>query len=217
MISMAWTRFLWRYLAYRKDLLVALLGCALVMGTAELSVPWLIKEAVDAVLGEGDDLDLDAWAALTLGILGALYGAHVLLLRAAARLIGHCSYRLRARLLAHVQAQALPFFRRHRTGELTHRLTSDAQIFEAETAALLRELPGELVVAVGVVALMAALHPGLALVVVAYMAAAAAMAGYLGRPLQGIRRSAQRVAARLSARFQESIAGVRTVQGFANE
>ena len=214
---MGWARFLWGYLSYRKDLLAALLACAVVIAAAELSIPWLVKEAIDAVLDDGGTYNLGAWLATALGVLAMLYAANVLLLRAEAHLIGHCSYHFRGRLLAHIHSQALPFFRRHRIGELLHRVTSDTRIFETETAKLLREVPGELVVVVGVTALMLALHVGLALLVIAYMIAAVVVTGYLGQPLPSIRRSAQRVAASLSARLQESIAGVRTVQGFKSE
>jgi ABC-type multidrug transport system fused ATPase/permease subunit len=214
---MKWARFLWQYISYRKDLLVALIACAVVMAVAELSIPWLIKEAIDAVLDETASIDLNSWLALTLATLAALYLAHVLLLRTAAHMILQCSYNFRGRLFAHIHSQALPFFQRHRTGELTHRVTSDAKIFETEAAQLVRDVPGELVVSVGVVTMMVMLHAGLALAVIAFMLVAAAVTSYLGQPLPGIRKSAQRVAARLFARFQETLAGVRTVQGFKNE
>ena len=214
---MNWARFLWSYLSYRKDLLVALIICATVMAVAELSIPWLIKDAIDAVLDETASIDLNSWLALTLGVLAALYLAHVLLLRTAAQMILHCAYNFRGRLFTHIHSQGLPFFQRHRTGELTHRVTSDAKIFETEVAQLLRDVPGELVVVVGVTAMMMMLPAGLALVIIVFMIAAAAVTGYLGQPLPTIRKSAQRIAARLSARFQETLAGVRTVQGFKNE
>jgi ABC-type multidrug transport system fused ATPase/permease subunit len=98
-----------------------------------------------------------------------------------------------------------------------HRVTSDTKIFETETANLLREVPGELIVVVGVTSMMVMLHAGLALAVIAFMVAAAVVTSYLGRPLPSLRKSAQRVGAHLAARFQETIAGVRTVQGFTNE
>jgi ABC-type multidrug transport system fused ATPase/permease subunit len=214
---MKWARFLWRYLSYRKDLLAALIACAIVMAAAELSIPWLIKEAIDAVLEETATIDLNSWLAMTLGVLAALYLAHVLLLRVATHMILQCAYNFRGRLFAHIHSQALPFFQRHRTGELTHRVTSDAKIFETEAAQLVGDVPGELVVVAGVITMMVVLHPGLALAVIAFMVVAAAVAGYLGQPLPGIRKSAQRVAARLTARFQETLSGVRTVQGFKNE
>jgi len=214
---MNWMRFVWSYISYRKDLLVALFLCALVMTAAELSVPWLIKEAVDAVLGATVEMNLDRWLLLTMSILAALYVGHVLLLRIAAQLILHCSYNLRRRLYAHIHAQALPFFERHRTGELVHRVTSDTRILEDETGRILHDVPGELVTVVGVTILMVLLHPGLAMLVIGFMVVAAAVAGYLGVPLPGLRRSAQRIAAHLTARLQETLAGVRTVQGFRNE
>ncbi|MFN2566721.1 MAG: ABC transporter ATP-binding protein [Gemmatimonadaceae bacterium] len=214
---MNWARFLWSYISYRKDLLVALFVCATVMAVAELSIPWLIKDAIDAVLDEDASIDLNSWLATTLGILAALYLAHVLLLRTAAQMILHCAYNFRRRLFAHIHSQGLPFFHRHRTGELTHRVTSDAKIFENEVGQLVGDVPGELVVAVGVVAMMMMLHAGLALAIIVFMIVTAAVTGYLGQPLPGIRKSAQRIAARLSARFQETLAGVRTVQGFKNE
>lgn len=214
---MNWMRFVWSYISYRKDLLVALFLCALVMTAAELSVPWLIKEAVDAVLGATVEMNLDRWLLLTMSILAALYVGHVLLLRIAAQLMLHCSYNLRRRLYAHIHAQALPFFERHRTGELVHRVTSDTRILEDETGRILHDVPGELVTVVGVTILMVLLHPGLAMLVIGFMVVAAAVAGYLGVPLPGLRRSAQRIAAHLTARLQETLAGVRTVQGFRNE
>ena len=214
---MNWARFVWSYLSYRKGLLAALLVCAAVMAGAELSIPWLIKEAIDAIVDETRPIDLNAWAAVTLGILAVLYLAHVVLLRVAAHMIMHCSYHFRSRFFAHIHAQALPFFQRHRTGELIHRATSDTKIFEAEVASLLREVPGELVVVVGVTIMMIMLHAGMALAVIAFMILAAVVTSYLGRPLPSLRKSAQRVGAHLAARFQETIAGIRTVQGFTNE
>ncbi|HJU68782.1 MAG TPA: ABC transporter ATP-binding protein [Gemmatimonadaceae bacterium] len=214
---MTWAAFVWRYIAYRKDLLAALLACAVIMAGAELSIPWLIMEAIDAVVDKTRDIDLNAWVVVALGVLAALYLAHVVLLRTAAHMIMHCSYHFRSRLFAHIHAQALPFFQRHRSGELLHRVTSDAKIFETETASLLREVPGEIVVVVGVTIMMVMLHAGLALLVIVFMVVAAAVTSYLGRPLPSLRKSAQRVGAHLAARFQETIAGVRTVQGFTNE
>jgi ATP-binding cassette, subfamily B, bacterial MsbA len=214
---MKWARFLWRYLSYRKDLLVALIACAVVMAVAELSIPWLIKQAIDAVLEETASIDLNSWLVTTLGVLVALYLAHALLLRIAAHMILQCAYNFRGRLFAHIHSQALPFFQRHRTGELTHRVTSDAKIFETEVAQLVGDVPGELVVVAGVTTMMVVLHAGLALAVIAFMVVAAAVTSYLGQPLPSIRKSAQRVTARLAARFQETLAGVRTVQGFKNE
>jgi subfamily B ATP-binding cassette protein MsbA len=214
---MSWARFLWSYVSYRKDLLALLLACSAAMAAAELAVPWLMKEVIDAVLGNGGGAGMNMWLLSAIGVLAVLYVAHVALLRTDALMILHCSYALRRRVLTHVHAQALSFFARHRTGELTHRLTSDTKIFEASVARLLRDLPSEILVVIGVTALMLMLHSGLALVIILFMAAAAGLTFYLGQPLPSLRRSAQRLSARLASRFQETLAGVRTIQAFRNE
>src|SRR5437660_6525482 len=51
-LCMKSVRFFWRYVTYRKDLLMALLGCALVTAAAELTIPWLLRQAIDTALGE---------------------------------------------------------------------------------------------------------------------------------------------------------------------
>src|SRR5215831_9450101 len=63
---MKWLRFFWRYVTYRKDLGFALLGCAVVTAAAELTIPWLLRQAIDTALGEirGTSLEvLGLWMA----------------------------------------------------------------------------------------------------------------------------------------------------------
>jgi hypothetical protein len=47
---MKWARFFWRYVMYRKDLGIALLCCAVVTAAAELTIPWLLRQAIDTAL-----------------------------------------------------------------------------------------------------------------------------------------------------------------------
>lgn len=212
-----WARFAWNYISYRKGLLAALIVCAVIMSIAELSIPWLIKEAIDAVL-EGDEMfDLNRWLLLTAAVLAGLYLTHALLLRFSAQMILHCTYNLRRRLFEHIHKQSLPFFQRHQTGELMHRVTSDTKVFENGVAPVFRDVPSEIVTMIGVIILMLFLHMELGLLIVAYIIVTAGIAGYLGQSLPTLRKSAQNIGARLIARFQEAIAGVRTVKAFRSE
>jgi len=52
--------FFWFYVTYRKDLLMALLGCTLVTAAAELTMPWLLRQALDTTLGEISGTSLEA-------------------------------------------------------------------------------------------------------------------------------------------------------------
>jgi len=212
-----WARFLWCYAAYRKDLGLALLGFAAIVAAAELSIPWLLQRAIDTALGEVNGVGLDTLALWMLGIVALLYAAHAGLLRVEARMLYEASYDLRRRLYTHFHSQSLAFFHRHRTGELLHRVTSDAGLFEDSAVELFSDLPFELLTVAGVLTLMALTNVRLMALVVLFLLAAWAVTGYLGRPLPTLRKSIQGIGSRLAGRLQEGLVGIRTVQGFKNE
>jgi ABC-type multidrug transport system fused ATPase/permease subunit len=74
-------RFFWCYVTYRKDRLMTLLGCALVTAAAELTMPWLPRQAIDTVLGEMSGTSLEALGLWMIGVIVLLYIAHMALLR----------------------------------------------------------------------------------------------------------------------------------------
>ena len=214
---MKWARFFWRYVSYRSDLGLALLLCALVVAAAELSIPYLIAQAIDTVLGEETRATLDTWVLWMLGILCGLYVVHAILLRIEARMLLESAYNLRRRLYTHIHSQSLAFFQRHKTGKLMHRVTSDAGIFDEGAYEIFSDLPFSLLTVMGVLVMMAYLDVRLMGLVVLFLTLTGAVTGYLGRPLPSIRKSIQRIAAGLSGRLQESLVGVRTVKAFRNE
>lgn len=214
---MKWARFFWRYVSYRRDLAIALLGCATLVAAAELTIPWLLRGAIDTALGETSGVSLDTLGFAMLGVIALLYVAHAALLRIEARMLYEASYDLRRRLYTHFHGQSLAFFYRHKSGELMHRVTSDVALFEDNAVELFSDLPFELLTVAGVLTLMAVTNVRLMGFVVLFLLVASAVTGYLGRPLPTLRKSIQGIGARLSARLQESLAGIRTVQGFKNE
>ncbi|MEM8770090.1 MAG: ABC transporter ATP-binding protein [Pseudomonadota bacterium] len=215
--SRATLAFIWRYLSYRGDLVALFLLCAVAVVAAELSIPLFVMSAIDSVLEGSMTLDLNLWLVAMLGVLALLYGFHVGLLRLEVSVILQASYNLRRRLYEHIHAQAIPFFERHSTGALMHRLTSDTEQFEDEAASIFRDLPSEILTVIGVIIMMALLDMRMAALVVGFMSAAAALAWHIGQPLADIRTSAQNIASGLSARLQETLNGVRTVKAFKNE
>lgn len=214
---MKWGWFLWRYATYRKDLGFALLGFAALVAAAELSIPWLLQQAIDTALGETSGVSLDTLVLWMLGVVALLYVVHAVLLRVEARMLYEASYALRRRLYTHFHSQSLAFFHRHKTGELMHRVTSDAALFEDNAVELFSDLPFELLTVAGVLTMMALTDVRLMGLVILFLLVASAVTGYLGRPLPTLRKSIQGIGSRLSGRLQETLAGVRTVQGFKNE
>src|SRR5262252_6431854 len=134
-------RFFWRYVAYRKDLVLALLGCAVVTAAAELTLPWLLRQAIDTALGEISGMSLEALGLWMIGVIVILYVFHAVLLRVEARMLYEASYDLRRRLDTHIHSQAFAFFQRHHTGELIHRVTADVRLFEDNAVELFSDLP----------------------------------------------------------------------------
>lgn len=210
-------RFFWSYISYRKGLLALMMSLAAVVAATELYIPWLIMLAIDSIIDQGSVEELDLWALEALGLLAIFYVLHYILGRVEAQAILSASYNLRRRLYTHIVTQGLPFFQRYRTGELIHRVVNDAEIFEEEAADLFSDIPFDFLTVIGVMIFMAILDWELALFITAFMLVSAVIAGYLGRPLLGIEKSLQSIGARLAARLQENIVGIRTVQGFQNE
>ncbi len=214
---MTWGRFLWRYATHRKDLCAALLGLAVVVAAAELTLPWLLQQAIDTALGEAHGSSLDRWVLWMLGLLALLYVAHAALLQVEARVLYAGSYALRRRLYVHFHSQSLAFFHRHKTGELMHRVTSDAALFEDHAVELFSDLPFEVLTVMGVLSVMAWTDVRLTGMVVFFLLAASGITAYVGRPLPTLRKSIQNIGSRLAGRLQETLAGIRTVQAFKSE
>lgn len=210
-------RFFWTYITYRKDLLVLMLSVSAVVTAAELYIPWIVMRAIDAVVEQRSMEQLNNWAIQGVLLVAGFYVLHAVMIRIDAQLILRCSYNLRRRLYAHIIGQGLPFFERYQTGELIHRAVTDTDAFDEDIEDLFSELPFDFLTLIGVTVFMAILDVKMALFVVVFMFINAGLAWYLGRPLLNLEKSIQSTGARLTARFQESVSGIRTVQSFANE
>src|SRR5262249_48878836 len=174
--SMKAARFFWRYVTYRTDLGLALLGCALVTAAAELTIPWLLRQAIDTALGKMRGKGLEALGLWMLGMIVLLYIAHTALLRVETRMIYEASYDLRRRLYTNIHSQAFAFFQRHRTGELIHRITADVRLFEDNAVELFSDLPFALLTVIGVLTMMALTDLRLVALVVLFLCVASTAA-----------------------------------------
>ena len=210
-------RFFWTYISYRKDLLALALTVSGLVTAAELFLPWIVMRAIDAVVEERSLEQLNGWAIKALVLLVIFYVLHAVMIRIDAQLILRSSYNLRRRLYAHIVNRGMPFFERYQTGELIHRVVTDTDNFDEDVEDLVSELLFDILTIIGVFIFMMVLDYKMALIVTLFMIANAAMAGYFGRPLLNLEKSIQATGARLVARLQEVISGIRTVKGFTNE
>jgi ABC-type multidrug transport system fused ATPase/permease subunit len=194
-----------------------LVACSVGVAAAELAIPWLLQEAIDAALGSRDAGRLDRIGLAILAVVAALYIVHALLLRCEIAVVQDGLFRLRRLLYSRVLGQPLAFFSKARTGDLMHRLVNDVDVVDTHASYLFSDVPFDLMTVVGVLAAMLLLEPRLALVIVVFLTVASLISHRLGRPLPTLRKRLQSAGAAFNARLQEVLSGVRTVKTFGRE
>lgn len=124
---------------------------------------------------------------------------------------------LRMRLFAHIQNLALEFFTRNPVGRLVTRLTSDVQNMYELFTSFVSFLFKDLVLLIGIAAMLLALNWKLALVSFAVIPAVAAASIVFARRARDIFRILRVQVAEINSRFAETIGGMRVIQLFQRE
>jgi ATP-binding cassette, subfamily B, bacterial len=227
-------RVLRRFAPYLKEH-SALLGgsvIALLAATAfKLLEPWPLKFIIDRVVpterGAGSGIPaIDALEPMTLLTLAALALVAVVGLKAvfdyAARigfaLVGNgVLTAVRNDLFRHLQGLSLGFHARARTGDLTMRLIGDVGMLKetAVTAAL--PLAANVLVLVGMIAVMLALNWQLALIALLPMPLLWLSSVRIGRRIQEVSRKQRQREGEMAATAAETMAGIRAVQALSLE
>ncbi len=120
-----------RYLrVYRRSFLLGLL-CLLATNALALSIPWLLKDAIEA-LRRGSTLrpvaiDALAISAIALVLAVSRTGSRLHILGASRRIV----YDIRNELFAHLQTLPASFYGRHRTGEIMSRAVNDLMLIRS--------------------------------------------------------------------------------------
>jgi ATP-binding cassette subfamily B protein len=124
---------------------------------------------------------------------------------------------LRMGLFAHVQNLALEFFTRNPVGRLVTRLTSDVQNMYELFTSFVSFLFKDLMLLIGIAAVMLALNWRLALVAFVVIPAVAAASIIFARRARDIFRTLRVQVAEINSRFSETIGGMRVIQLFRRE
>ncbi len=211
-----WGILLWSFSASRSQLAV-LATTLLAVLAAELALPWLLGDTVDAAV---TNRDLGRIVTLGLGMLAVavfLYLFHYLYLRAEAELEAQATFRLRAYVYRRLIEQPLNFFAQQKGGEIGHRIMNDSEVMQRHGTYLLADVPFAFLTVAGVAAVMLWTQLSLALLVLAVLTLASFLAHRVARPLASIEKSANSLFASVGGRLQEIIGGIRTVKGFGRE
>lgn len=211
-----WGILIWSFAAAPARLATLATTLVAVLG-AELALPMLLGETVDAAVTKSRLAEILYLGLAMLVVAGAFYIAHYLYLRAEATLVAQATFRLRGHVYRRLIAQPLNFFGQHKGGEIGHRIMSDCEVLDRDGIYLLADVPFAVLTVLGVTAVMLWTHLMLGLLVLGLLVAAAALAHHVARPLAGIEKSANGFLAVLGGRLQELIGGIRTLKTFGRE
>lgn len=192
-------------------------GCAVASGLLELAFPLAVTGFIDHLLPQGDwGLTLIAAAGLLL-IYAVNTGLMAVVIYWGHRLGINIETEMRRRAFAHLTRLSWRWYDRERTGKLAARVTRDLE----EIGEVAHHGPEDLFIAVmtfvGAFALMAAIHPGLALLTGLIVPLTGVLVMVYGGRMT---RTWQDIYARVgdfNVRLEEALGGIRVVQAFANE
>jgi ATP-binding cassette subfamily B protein/subfamily B ATP-binding cassette protein MsbA len=199
--------------AYRSELLLAL--ALIILGAAaQAAAPWLISQAIDHDILNGDVPGLVRTLA---GLLG-VYAVGTLATRAQIFQVGSVGQRLlaslRGRLFEHFGRLPLAFFDRRPLGDLMSRVTNDVDTLNQLLSQGLTQLLGSLFGLIGIVFAMLLLNVPLALVSFVVIPLIFLATSVFSRLARRAFRTTRETTGDVTAELQEEISGIREAQAF---
>ncbi|MEZ5215281.1 MAG: ABC transporter ATP-binding protein [Ilumatobacteraceae bacterium] len=205
---------------YRRPLAVGT-GFALLEVAAGLAQPWPLKHVVDHVLGAPAGTRPIGGLALALVALLAVVGVAATADYWATRLLSapglHIANDLRDDVFSHLHRMSLRFHGEHRVGDLTARVTGDADRSQELVVQSLAVLLPNALLMIGMVGVLFLLDPWLALVALASTPILAAVVFRSTRQLKSANRSARKADGEVAAATTESLGAMQLVQVFSLE
>lgn len=226
-------RFLRAQLAQRWRTIALAFASLLGAIAMDLAAPWPIKIVVDHVLlgkalpdspsflqtllAQGSTVTLVAMAGAIAGI-ALLSGAFAYLQTFLSARVGHeLVFALRRELFSHLQRMSLAFHRRHRTGELMTKVTSDTTLLRDALSDWAVKAVAEVLLLTAVLAVMVSMNWQLALVVFVTLPLLFVLLLYLNRKIRLSAREQRRSEGRIVSRLNDVLSAIALVQAFGRE
>ena len=216
-LDLALWRRLWRTTRpYRRE--VALLAAAgLATALVDAAFPLVTARVIDEVAARGADADLRAEMAAYAGLSAALALLVLAFLRLGGRIRTAVAHDIRRDGFASLQRLSFAWFDRRPVGWLMARMTSDCERLSNILAWGVLDLFWGTALMAAIAAVMLAVEPLLALVVLSVAPALVWVSLRFKRRILGAARAVRRANARLTAAYDEGIQGVRTAKTFVRE
>ena len=194
------------------------LFCAFIISAISLILPLCVRHITQNLLGAADPI---GGIAVMAGIMLALVAAHTLcnlFVDYQGHMMGAMMESdMRRELFAHFQKLSFSFYDEQKTGQLMSRITND--LFAISE--LSHHGPEDLFIGIvkfgGVFLITLSINPALSLIVIAFLPLMFVYSLYFNRKMnRALRLSKERVA-EVNAQVEDTLAGIRVVQSFANE
>jgi ATP-binding cassette subfamily B protein len=191
--------------------------CVVLTDLVSLTQPQVLRYAVDDLYRGVTAEKLGRYAIILFGI-AVVAGVFKFWMRQAVIGISrHVEYDLRNQLFAHLQRLPVQYFQHARTGEIMSRATNDLSAVRMMLGPGLMYLVNTLVVALVSISFMVAISPRLTLVSLLPLPLVSLAVWLFGERIHRRFEEIQAHFATISAKVQESLAGVRVVRAFTRE
>jgi ATP-binding cassette subfamily B protein len=213
-----------RFVSYYRPhvgLLMAVLGCAVLVAGTAIALPLLANHIVNRL----PQLQAAPDAIAQIVMLGAIMLGIFVVQALATYVVDYHGHAMGARIEAqvrqelfdHCQTLSFGYYDRQRTGQLMSRISHDS-LWLGE---LFHHGPEDLAISLlkfgGAMAVIAYIDPAIALTIAIFLPFACGYALYFNRRMNvALRRTKERIAS-INERVEDALGGIRVVQSFANE
>jgi len=184
---------------------------------ANLSLPWIIRNATNEIVASKSVALLDRFALIIIAIVilsaAIALGQYVLIAYAGNRIVTD----VRQRLFAHLLRLPVAFFDKTRSGDLTSHLSNDVSLMQQTLASDIIGLTSNVLMLVGGIGTAIYMNARLTVVVVALLFVV--MLGFVlfGRRLRKLTRQALDALSDTMGAMTEALANIRLVKAFVRE
>lgn len=206
-----------RYIKPYLPRLAVAIVCIIAAASANLYVPWVIKEVIDKVLAEKDMMMLNAIAAaivvvyLLRGIF--YYGQTYLMSYIGQRVV----IDIRQAVYRHMQRLSLSYYEKRKTGTMMSYITNDVAALQGALVESVIEMVTEAAILLGSLTMMFYLHWKLTMLTLITLPMVGVTINLFGRKLRKTSAVMQERAADITSVLQETISAVRVIKSFVRE
>ncbi|MDH5405061.1 MAG: ABC transporter ATP-binding protein/permease [Candidatus Aminicenantes bacterium] len=182
-----------------------------------LSLPWVLKYAIDGLKGGINSRALSFYASLILAVSLVAGVFRFLMRRGLIGISRKIEYDLRNDFFRHLQRLSPSYFNRTPTGDLMSRATNDLDAVRMLLGPGLLNLFNTIIISITAVSLMIYIDPWLSLYSLIPLPFLSLIINRMGKELYWRFERVQAHYSRLSAQVQENFAGIRVVKAYGQE